>query len=181
MRYFILIFALFFTACTTKQSSFILPTPNQISVASIKTQVGVKKIELPEYLDSDKILVKNGYKLESIEADFATDASNLFTQKAITAFKRALNDPNVFLYPWDVDKKRGYIVEIKIDDYLYNKGEGVVNLNGTYYIKDAKNRVIASKNFNYSKESSSDVNSIVMSLNELFDNLIIEISQKIAR
>jgi len=182
MKYLILIFGLIFTACSTKQSSFILTVPDQVSVvANLKTQIGVKKIELPEYLDSDQILVKNGYKLESIDADFASDASNLFTQKAITSLKRALNNPNVFLYPWDVEKKKGYIVEIKIDDYLYNKSEGVVNLSGSYYIKNVKNNRLTSKNFNYSKEAEDNVESIMMALNELFDNLIIEIAQKIAR
>ena len=179
MKYLLLAITLIFTACSTKQSSFILPSSNIKTIKTIKTQIGVKKIVMPDYLNSDKILVKNGSKIETIDANFASSADKLFTQKAIVAFKRVLNNPNVFLYPWDVSKKRGYIVEINIDDYLYS--DKSVNLSGTYYIKDAKNRSIVSKNFLYSKTSSKDANSIINTLNTLFDNLIVEISKKIAR
>ena len=180
MRYiFIILLTLFFSACSTKESSFILPTTNVVTLKSIKTQIGVKKINVPDYLNSDKILVKNGSKLESIDANFASSADSLFTQKAIVTLKKALNNPNVFLYPWEVSKKKGYIVEINIDDYLYSNG--MVNLNGTYYIKNANGQVISAKNFAYSKPANKDANSIVNALNELFNNLIIEIAQKIAR
>jgi len=180
MKYLLIILAFVLSACSTKNASYILPTPNQVAVvANFKRQIGVKKITLPEYLNSDKILVKNGYQIKSINAYFATSADKLFTQKAILSFKRALNNPNVFLYPWGVADKKGYIVEINIDDYLYSNG--IVNLNGTYYIKNAKNIVLFSKNFSFAKNSKDNVNSIVESLNELFENLIIEIAQKIAK
>ncbi len=179
MKYIVLILALFFSACSTKQSSYILPSNSLVSIKTIKRQIGVKKVELPEYLDSDKILIKEGNRLSSIDANFATDASTLLTHRAIVDLKRALNNPNVFLYPWDVSKKEGFIVEIKIDDYIYS--DGVVNLSGTYFIKNANNSVVSSKNFMLSGSTNKDANSIVVALGELFDNLMLEISQKIAR
>ena len=178
-RLTLLLTALILASCSSKKVSYLLPSANNITINKTKVQIGVKKIKVPSYLDSDKILIKDGIKLKELDANFAASPDKLLTQKAIDTLKKSLNDPNVFLYPWDVDKKRGYIVDIRVDDFVYSNG--YVNLSGSYYIKLANGNTIVSKNFNLSKPSSNKADDIVNNLGELFDEVIIDIAKKIAK
>jgi uncharacterized lipoprotein YmbA len=178
MKKFLIIIAIFFVGCSTKYERYILPKGIAKVVATTNKQIGVKSVKIPSYLEDEKILIKKENKISAIDAKFATTPSELFTQKLISSLKSALNDPNVFLYPWDVDKKRGVIVEVVLDDFLYEDSQ--VKLKGSYYIKDANNKVLVAKNFAYFKPSKEDANSIVYNLSELFNNLTKEIAIKIA-
>jgi uncharacterized lipoprotein YmbA len=180
MRYlFLSLLVIFFSACSTKKVAYTLTTKRVTPLKTIHTQIGVKKVTLPEYLNSNKILVKEGNKVKELDANLIAYPDSLFTQKTIELLKKRLNNPNVFLYPWDVKKKKGFIVDIVIDDYLYSNG--FVHLKGSYHIKKANGKVIAAKNFFLKKESLNTPESIIKTLNELFVKLIDEIAQKIAR
>jgi len=180
MRYIILLITAFvLIGCSGKQSRYLLPKPEVATLKTLKTQVGVVKVEVPSYLNSDKILVKDGLKVEELNANFATSPDKLFTQQAIQTLKKALNNPNVFLYPWDVKSKKGYIVKIVLDDFIYSKGE--VALNGSYFIKTASGAVVSSKNFHHKAPSNKDAGEIMESLGKLFNTVVLEIAQKIAK
>jgi len=181
MRYFILLLATFiFIGCSSKSSSYILPTSSySSSFTTTNIQIGVKKVEVPSYLNSDKILLKNGVKVEEIDSTFIAPPSQLLTNKTISLLKTSLNNPNVLLYPWDINNKEGYIVEIKVDKFMYDSGNAVIE--GSYYIKNANNKLITSKNFRKIEATTKDVTSIVTTLSKLFDTVVIEIARKIAK
>jgi len=180
MRYIlVLLISLAFVGCSTKQSRYILPEPYTPVIHTTKVQVGVKKVKVPSYLNNDKIVVKNGLKVEELEANFASSPDKLFTHQAIATLKKALNDPNVFLYPWDVKSKKGYIVDIVLDNFIYSDGE--VTLSGSYFIKMANGATVSSKNFSYKASSTKDPNDIIENLGSLFNKVVLEIAQKIAR
>jgi len=176
-RLMLLISLILLIGCAPK-NSYIIPTIPTNSIAKRDIQIGVKKIEVPDYLMSDKILIRDGNKLKELDASFATSIDSLLTSNAIKELKALLNDPNVVLYPWEAKSKRGYIIEIVIDDYIYYNGS--VHLSGSYYIKDAKGNLISSKNFNLTNPSKEDADAIVETLGVLFDRLIKEIAQTIA-
>ena len=178
-RVLLITVALFFAGCSSKQSRYLLPQEPTASLTTTSVQIGVTKVKLPSYLNSDKILIKDGLKLEELNANFATSPDKLFTNRAIVKFKKLLGDPNVFLYPWDVDSKKGYIVEIILDDFIYSRK--LVRLSGSYFIKNAKGNSIASVNFSYENKADKNPEEILRSLGELFDKVVLEIAQKIAR
>ena len=177
MKKLIILLSLFIIGCSPK-NSYIIPTGITNSISKKNIQIGIKKVQVPEYLLSDKILIKKGNKLKELDASFATSIDSLLTSNAIKELKVLLNDPNVVLYPWEAKSKRGYIVEIIVDDYIYYNGS--VHLSGSYYIKDAKGNLISSKNFNLTNPSKEDADAIVETLGILFDRLIKEIAQTIA-
>ena len=180
MRYLLIaLSALFLVGCSSKSSSFLIPTSNVATIKTLNTQIGVVKVKIPSYLNSDKILIKDGLQIKELNANFATSPDKLLTQNAITTLKRALNNPNVFLYPWDVKSKKGYIVEIVLDDFIYSNGNAI--LSGSYFIKMANGGVLSSKNFNLSKPTKRQTQEIVQNLGELFNDIVLEIAQKIAR
>ncbi len=178
---FVFIIALTFilSGCVAKSSKFVFPSQPVNALAQTNVQIGVKEIEIPNYLNSDKIIVKNGAQIKQIDAKFADVPNKMLTQKAIEGFKSALNDPNVFIYPWDIKSKKGYIVEIKLDKFLYENQEAVIA--GSYYLKNASGTTIVAKNFRKSMPCAKDANSIVTKLSTLFSNLVVEIAEKIAR
>ncbi len=176
---FFLILLLLLSGCSSKSSSYIFPSSSIEQIANTKVDIGIKKVVVPSYLDSEHILLKDGIEVKSLDADFADIPSKLLTQKSINILKKSLSNPNVFLYPWEAKSKIGYIVDIHLDNFMYDSG--YVAVNGSYYITRASGSTIISKNFLLKRESSKDVDSIVRNLSELFDKLIIEIAQKIAR
>jgi len=173
-----IIVAIFLSACSTK-SSYLLPTSNVLHIKTVKTQIGVKEVEVPDYLDGDKILVKDGAKIEEIGSNFAAPPSKLLTQNVIKILKKSLNNPYVFLYPWDVKNKKGLIVDIKLDNFLYDSRYCIVE--GTYYIKNANGTIKFAKNFKYQELADKNPNNIIMTLSALFDKVALEIAQKIAK
>jgi len=176
---FIFLISIFFIGCSSKVATYILQPSNITPIANSKVQIGVKKVKLPNYLDNEKILVKEGVKVEELDAKFVDTPSSILTHNAITTLKRVLNNPNVFLYPWDVKNKKGYIVEIKIENFIYQNGNTI--LSGSYYIKMSNGKIIAENNFFYKKLSKKEPQAIVENLSYLFNKLILEIAQKIAK
>ncbi len=180
MKYILIGIIIVLTSCSSKKSSYILTPLESQKKFNINTQIGVKKIVLPDYLNSDKILIKEGNKIEELETNFASMADTIFTQNMISSLKNTLNDPNIFLYPWDIQEKKGFIIEINIDDYLYNNG--FVYLRGSYFIKNTKNnKNIIAKNFNFKRISNKNTDDIIKNLNKLFNSLIYEIALKIPK
>ncbi len=178
MRNLIFIFMIFLVGCTPKSNTYLIPAKANRVIATTNTQIGVKKVIVPDYLLSDKILIKEGNQIKELNAKFATSIDKLLTSNAIKELKSLLNDPNVVLYPWDAKRKRGYIIEIVIDDYLYY--ERGVHLSGSYRIKSANGEIVSSKNFNLMQKSQKDADSIVDALGSIFDRLVKEIAQNIA-
>ena len=179
MRILLTLFLIFIYSGCTQKNSYLLPTTNYTKITTTNVQIGVKKVETPSYLDSDKILIKDGAKVKEVGSTFVAPPSELLTNKVIRILKNSLNNPNVLLYPWDIKSKKGYIVEIKLDKFMYDSGYAVVE--GSYYIKRANNELVVSKNFSKKVATSKDVESIVDSLSKLFDSVVIEIAQKIAK
>ncbi len=173
-----ILISIFLVGCSQK-SSYLLPTTNYNTIATTHTQIGVKKVETPSYLDSNSILVKEGSKVEEIGSNFLAPPSELLTNRAIRILKSSLNNPNVFLYPWDIKSKKGYIVKLHLDKFMYENSYAVVE--GSYYITKANGNIVASKNFKKQIATSKDAKSIVNNLSKLFDSVVIEIAQKIAK
>ncbi len=177
-RLFFLV-TIFLAACSTTKTIFILPQDSSFIATSKKT-IALKKISLPSYLDSETILVEVGNKVISLNAKFIAPPSELFTQKTISFFKRSLNDPNVYLYPWEAQEKRGILINIKIDNAIFK--DNMVILSGTYYLSNlANDKKIYEKNFTLHKKSAQNAQAIVANLNDLYNNLLREIAFKIAR
>ncbi len=180
MRFIYLLTMLFFAVgCSVRSTEYILPATNLQKIGSFNQQIGVKEIEVPEYLNSGKILIQKGVKLSRVDADFASTPSKLLTQKAMTTLKKSLGTPDVFLYPWDFKHKRGLFISINLDSFNYKDGYAVVD--GTYFVKRNNGRIIAKRNFSYSQKVKENIQDIVVTLSLLFDKLIVDIAKIIAR
>lgn len=179
MRIFLFIITFFIVGCSSRRVEYTLTPSNIASISNTTQTIGVAKVEVPQYLNRDKITIQEGNILKEINANFAAIPTKLLTQNAILSLKRALNNPNVFRYPWDFKAKSGLIVKIVLDEFSYRDGSVIVS--GSYYIKNAQNVTLSEKNFSYTKVCSSNSNDIVVTLSELFYQVVLEVAQKIAR
>lgn len=180
MRFIYLFFiALFLAGCSAVVPKHLLLPSQTIHIATANTQIGVKEVTVPTYLSSNKIAIQEGTLLKSLGAKFASDPAELLTKNAIATLKQALNDPYVFLYPWDIREQKGYIVTINLDNFIYKNG--LVYLEGSYLIAKANGKTTYARNFLYKRASKEQSSAIVKSLSTLFHQVVIEIAQKIAK
>ncbi len=180
MRVFYLIVLLFvFVGCSSKNVEYIIPTPHVANAGEFHSVLGVAEVKVPEYLNSDKILVEKGTKLYKIDAHFASIPSKMLTQNTIEALKRSLHTPNVFLYPWEFKATKGYILRIYLDEFIYKDGSAVIS--GSYFIKKMHGNVVDERNFRYAQVCGESSEEIVKTLSILFGRVLEDISRKIAR
>jgi len=179
MRVLLFLITIFIISGCSSKSSFLLPTKSNVTIAAKSIQIGVKQVNTPPYLEDDKILVMSGARVEEVGSKFVAPPKELLTQNAIKLLKSSLNDPYVFLYPWDVKEKKGVIVEINLDSFMYDSG--YAKLEGSYYIKNANGNIENAKNFKLTQACNKDTETIVATLSKLFDKVVLEIAQKIAK
>jgi len=180
MRVLLLILASFFiVGCSSKSAEYLIPVREQAAIKHVNYPIGIKEVVVPEYLNSNKILIQKGAALYKIDANFAAIPSKLLTQNTIVTMKKALATPKVFVYPWDFKYKRGLIVTITLDEFIYKDGFGVIS--GSYYIKRADGRVVAQKNFSYKEPCKEESQEIVQTLSHLFHRVVMDIVRNIAR
>ncbi len=180
MRLFYL-FSIFFilVGCSSRGVEYVMPTPQMRDHGVYSSKIGVAEVKIPHYLNSDKILVQKGTELYTIDAHFATIPSKLLTQNAIVALKRSLNTADVFLYPWDFQSKKGVIVTITLDNFIYKDGYAIVA--GSYYIKNTKGTMLLERNFRYKKACNANSKDIVVTLSNLFNRVLEDVAANIAR
>jgi len=180
MRYILVLLILFASiGCSNKHSIYILPKPNAPVVRTTKVQIGVKKVKVPSSLNNNKIIAKNMLNAEVLDINFANSLDKLFTHQAITILKKALNNQNIFLYPWNVDSKKGYILSIVLDKIIYSDSQ--IILSGNYSIKRADDTMVNQNSFIHKIVSKKDPKDIVENLGLLFNKLVLEIAQTIVK
>ena len=180
MRIFYLVIVLFIlVGCSSRGVEYVMPIPHIGYVGDFNSKIGVAEVKIPQYLNSDKILVQKGTELYKIDARFAAPPSKLLTQNAIMVLKKSLNTPNVFLYPWDFKSKKGVLVTISLDSFIYKDGYAIVS--GSYYIKRVKGVMIVERNFRYKRACKADSKDIVVTLSDLFNRVLEDVAKNIAR
>ena len=141
-------------------------------------QIGVDKITVPGYMEESKIAIrKSPAEIEYRSEIWAVPTAKSLTDSLIRTLQKTLSNPNVYLFPWDVEKESGKRVKVTINELIYSNG--MVTLEATYFIK----RIGSSnkKSYFYSTQVSSreDTASIVEAMGRAFARLAVELSAKI--
>ncbi|NPA28257.1 MAG: hypothetical protein GXN91_04375, partial [Epsilonproteobacteria bacterium] len=123
------------------------------------------------------VVVEDEVKAKELEVVFVESIDSLLTKRTIEGLKRALDNKRVFLYPWDVKKKKGVIVEVRVDDFLYEDGEAI--LKGSFIIEDVDKKREKRGDFIYKRAVLLDESSLVKAFDELYKRVIIQIAKTI--
>jgi len=141
-------------------------------------QIGVDKITVPGYMEESKIAIRTSpAQIEYRSEIWAVPTAKSLTDSLIRTLQKKHSNPNVYLFPWDIEKERGKRVKVTINELIYNNG--VVILEATYFIKRIGSSSKKSYLFSTQIPSQNDTDSIVQAMGSAFGRLVEEISGKI--
>lgn len=172
--------SLFFVGCSGTVSSHLLSVDidNVTTRETREIQIAVDKVQVPTYMQDTHIAMKDKEgSMGNRNATWAVPTEKALTNMLIRSLQHKFNDPNVKLYPWDVDKEVGIRVKVRVVHFLYE--DNMVSLEASYSIGPIKS--LSPNMYRYTAEvpSTDDTHMIVEAMNELFTSLINEIGSKI--
>jgi uncharacterized lipoprotein YmbA len=164
MRVLFAIITLFLVSCSAPKS-YILDNKNiKVSNKAFSKSIGVKTIELPQYLLTKEIpFLKDDNQLTYLkDKKWATYLDEHLTNRVVSTLQKAFNTPRVYKYPQNTSTKPDIILQININKFIANSKE--VILDATCQ-RDGKNRLFATKEKIDTKED------IVDGMNRAFSSL----------
>ena len=114
MRWLLFV-ALLLGGCSSK--SYLLPAPKEVRpVAKIDKSIGVT-VDVSEYLLLGKVAYKKGNTLYFDEnVELAEDTRSFLRKSLVEYLKKALRDPYVYSFPWEVDRMPDCVVRLDVKD-----------------------------------------------------------------
>jgi len=169
------------TACGTVSKQYLLSVDRtQISQKPHRsTQIGVDKIIVPGYMEESQIATQQeGAQISYRKEIWAVPTPKALTNTLIQSLQKKFSNPNVFLFPWDVEKEGGIRVKVTINQFIYHNG--TVGLEATYYIKRIGSTDKRSYLFSTQVASGGDTSDIVEAMGRAFGKLVEEIGGRIS-
>ena len=184
MRYFLLFIPtlLLFNACASKEY-YTFGDISQINhIQSCHQTIAIDKVKVPKYL-TDNAIVKqvSPYKVIRIKnANWLTPMQKRLTNVLINYLQKSLNNPNIYLYPWESRKKdTDKRVSVKIQRFIaYNNR---VRLEASYQIKNIKIKQKTTKLFDTTVVTSNTIESMMGAMEEAYFRLAKEIKTDIIK
>ena len=150
-----------------------------LSTASVPTEhftkknrvIGVEKVVVPKYLYKREIAVAKSSSEVSFlgSAVWAEDLDQGLTQRLIAFLQKKFNQPNVYAYPWGLDKNPTLKVKVQITRFIA-QGENVY-LDANFRVVNMKTQVSKARLFSTVIATKEDAQSIVASMDKAFGEL----------
>ena len=115
-----------FLGCSEK--NFIYINTNQKTLKNIKKPIGINEVKLPLYMSDLEVMRLKKYKLIDTNVYLSKDMKNIF----VNMLSNLLNDPYLYSYPFGMNIKPKYLINIKIEDF-YLKDDKII-LNARFFI-----------------------------------------------
>ncbi len=152
---------------------YVLSTASQPTHTYVYTKqvIGVEKVSVPEYLFKRDIAVaKSSSQIELLPgAAWAEDLDAGLTQRLIGFFQKKFNQPNVYAYPWGVDKQPNVKVKVHVTRFIA-QGE-YVYLDANWEVENMKTQRVKARLFSTKVPTGSDASAIVKSMDSAFGEL----------
>ena len=175
----VIMIALLVAGCSIRSKSYYLLDGNKEvkSLAKLSGSVGIETITLPRYFNQSSVAMKEGHNRVVFlpHANWVSNMDEHLTGVLISYLKRYFNATDIYLFPWDVSKKIERKVAIKIENFIYEKGE--IHLDASWEI--AKDGQKIAKFFHISVPSKSDSEKIVKHMDEAFSALQVAIAKSL--
>lgn len=158
------------TGCAVKVEKNYILSSQTVPVTEVREYnqtVGIKSIELPQYLLQKNIAVlRNGNELHYLPDQFwAVSMDEQLTGRVVSTLQKALHSPNINQYPWNTQQDADQIVQIIVNQFIAD--EKSVILDATWYIIDTKTKKQTSGFFR-KKIAITDKKEVVKGMNRLF-------------
>lgn len=167
--------------CITSGSYYVLSIPPQPTTvyASQNRIIGVKKVSIPEYLYKREIAVaKTSSQISLLSgAVWGEDLDAGLTQRLISFLQKKFREPNVYAYPWGVDRQPNIIVTVDVTKFIAQGDK--VYLDANWDVKGIRTNKSRAKLFSTAVPTKSDAASIVETMNRAFGQLEEDIAKGI--
>ena len=173
--------SLLLTNCGAKRYYTLGDTSHVQSTENYQKTITVEKIEIPKYL-KDTAIVKqvSPYQVELIEdANWLNPMQKHLTNVLISYLQKSLNDPNVYLYPWENSSKQSKRISLKIKKFIAY--EERVTLEARYQIYEASTKQERTKLFSTQVPTQESTESIMKSMEKAYFQLAEEIKREILK
>ena len=175
-----MILLLILAGCGGPSTQYLLSVDStKISKRSHKNvQIAVDKVTVPGYMEESQIAIqKSGGEISYRSEIWAVPSAKALTSTLIRSLQKKFSNPNVYLFPWDVEKESGIRVKVTINQFIYNNG--TVSLEATYFIKRIGSSHKRSYLFSTRVTSGADTATIVQAMRIAFGRLVEEIGRKL--
>ena len=179
---FIPLFLLLFAGCSAKEYYTFGDNVSTISSAYNCTKtIAIEKVKIPKYLTDNSVVYQlTPYRVIRLKkAQWLTPMKKRLTNVLMDYLQKSLNNPNIYLYPWESKKKTDIKVSVKIKRFIAYKDE--VILEARYQIKDLKTQESQTKLFHTTVPSSHLAEEIMESMEKAYFKLIEEIKEDIIK
>lgn len=179
--FFLFMVILGLQGCMTSGSYYVLsisPQPTTVYAAQDRV-IGVKKVSIPEYLYKREIAVaKSSSQITLLSgAVWGEDLDSGLTQRLIGFLQKKFREPNVYSYPWGVDRQPNVVVTLDITRFIAYGDR--VYLDANWEVKRVRTGKGKAKLFSTSVPTKSDAASIVDAMNRAFGQLEEDIAKGI--
>ena len=162
--FYIFLTLLVFIGCSTPKS-YILDNKNvPILDKTFTKSIGVKTIELPQYLLGTEIpFLQNDNQIIYLkDKKWATYLDEQLTNRVVSTLQKSFNTSKVYKYPQNTSTKPDIIIQITINKFIADENEVVLDVTCA---TDNKNRLFSIKTPLKSKED------VVIGMNKAFNTL----------
>jgi len=176
-----LLFTLLMIGCSSKEYYTFGDTSNIYVEQTYKEIISVEKVEIPKYLKDNAIVRQiSPYQVIRLKnANWLTPMQKRLTNVLINYLQQSLNNPNIYLYPWESKKKTTKRVSLKIKRFIaYNKE---VILEASYQIRSLKNRTHQTKLFTTKVPTVEETEGMMESMEKAYFKLMKQIKKDIIK
>ena len=130
--------------------------------------IGVEKVTVPGYLYKRDIAVARSSSQITLlsNALWGEDLDGGLTNRLIGFLQKKFNQPDVYAYPWGIDKQPHIKVSVQISRFIA-QGD-IVYLDATWSLENLKTKKRKARLFHTSVATSTDVESIVSAMDKAF-------------
>jgi uncharacterized lipoprotein YmbA len=185
-KIFILFLAALLGGCGGAQERYILsiPVTHPAGGHTRFAQIGIDKVSVPDYLSGAKIPRQDSPETLHYcdDAVWASNPEKGLSEHAIAYLQKRLNTPNVYRYPWDIERKQGIRIKIALSRFVYVASRSGVELEASYFIEPLSGTRRASRLYRtFEPVAKGETPQIVSAMNRAFDRLLEQIARSVNR
>ncbi len=176
-----LTFILLITGCSSKRYYTLGDTSDIQAEENCTKIIAIEKVGIPKYL-KDSTIVKqiSPYQVELIkDANWLMPMQKHLTNVLISYLQKSLNNPNIYLYPWESTKETDKKISLKIKRFIAYNNE--VILDASYQITNLKSKTNTTKLFSTKIETSDDIESVMKAMEKAYFELSNNIKNEITK
>jgi len=178
----LLLLIVLLAGCSTKKTYYTLGTNIPInSRVYFEKPIDIVSVEVPKYLE-DPALVRqvSPYQIKLLDkAQWLTPMKKRLTNVLIDYLQKAMNNPQIHLYPWDANKNPYKRVSVTIKRFIAYKDK--VYLDANYKIYNFETKKTLTKLFSTSIASHDNIDSMMESMEKAYLELAEKIKSEIVK